>query len=496
LYKVLLVDDEYMIVRGLQKLIPWEELGFEIVGIAGNGLEALEYVRKQRVDIVITDVTMPILSGIDFLKKAQKETIFFRFIVLSGYQEFEYVKESIQMGAENYLIKPINKEELIETLKKCIKEFEEEKRRMQGEKFLLEHLLKRWVHDDIDYMDLKKMLSTFDLYTESNRYQVLIFPYEKNLNEPVHQMLHKRKDLYFFHHYEEGQWIIIYFGEREELNHLLKAIEVLCRPKKVVFGRGEEVKRMADVSISYEHAKSSLYLCSFYEHKQHLADSEMMNALNENVPNLSFLAFKKALGIRNIKTIQKEINQIFDGLMEYAASPEYTRYIIFLVFMDIYRELEIQDELIYEEMVEKINKASSFTELQMIIKDLMDNLKYKKFKREYSINVQNVLKIIQEEYSEDLTLKAIAERLHLNVMYVGQIFKKETNKSFSQYLNHYRIKLAQNLLLHSDLNINEISEKIGYMSPGYFYKNFKKYCGISPKEFRDSYQQLFLPIDE
>lgn len=117
MYKVLLVDDEYMIVRGLQKLIPWENLGFEIVGTAGNGQEAFEFVKRQKVDIVITDVTMPILSGIDFLKQAQEASIFFRFIVLSGYQEFEYVKESLQMGAENYLIKPINKEELIETLK-------------------------------------------------------------------------------------------------------------------------------------------------------------------------------------------------------------------------------------------------------------------------------------------------------------------------------------------------------------------------------------------
>lgn len=208
----------------MQKLIPWEEPGFEIVGTAGNGQEALEFVKRQKVDIVITDVTMPILSGIDFLKQSQKESIFFRFIVLSGYQEFEYVKESIQMGAENYLIKPINKEELMETLKKCIKEFEEEKLKMQGEKFLFEHLLKRWVHDDIDYMDLKKMLATFDSYTETSQFQVLIFTYEKEYHDAVYQLLQKRKDLYFFHHYEEGQWVIIYFGERMGIDRLIKSI--------------------------------------------------------------------------------------------------------------------------------------------------------------------------------------------------------------------------------------------------------------------------------
>lgn len=153
------------------------------------------------------------------------------------------------MGAENYLIKPINKEELMETLKKCIKEFEEEKLKMQGEKFLFEHLLKRWVHDDIDYMDLKKMLATFDSYTETSQFQVLIFTYEKEYHDAVYQLLQKRKDLYFFHHYEEGQWVIIYFGERMGIDRLIKSIQVLYRQKKGCLwqrGRSKEDGRCFD----------------------------------------------------------------------------------------------------------------------------------------------------------------------------------------------------------------------------------------------------------
>ena len=109
MYRMLLVDDEYMILAGLQKLIPWQELGIEIVGTAKNGQEALDFVRNNVVDIVISDVTMPLLSGIEFIRQAQSEDIYFHFLILSGYQEFDYVKEGLRMGADNYLIKPVDK---------------------------------------------------------------------------------------------------------------------------------------------------------------------------------------------------------------------------------------------------------------------------------------------------------------------------------------------------------------------------------------------------
>ncbi|MBC1406079.1 helix-turn-helix transcriptional regulator, partial [Listeria welshimeri] len=102
---------------------------------------------------------------------------------------------------------------------------------------------------------------------------------------------------------------------------------------------------------------------------------------------------------------------------------------------------------------------------------------------------------VQEEYHLALSLKEIAGRIHMNTMYLGQLFKKETNKSFSQYLHQYRIKQAQSFLVDTAMTISEVAERTGYTSAGYFYKSFKKICGISPKEFREEYQANFDPIE-
>lgn len=105
----------------------------------------------------------------------------------------------------------------------------------------------------------------------------------------------------------------------------------------------------------------------------------------------------------------------------------------------------------------------------------------------YSDIIKGLLMILMERYYEDLTLVLIAEELHVNPMYLGQLFKKEVGVSFSRYLNSFRIKKAQELIVNTNLNFSEISEKVGYSSPGYFYKKFKKECGLSPSEYRKKY---------
>ncbi len=109
MYKVLLVDDEYMILNGLKKIVDWPSFGFEIVATAENAMQGLLVLEKQVIDLVITDVTMPEMNGLEFIEAAQKEQYTFEFMILSGYQEFEYLKGGMQLGAVNYLMKPVNK---------------------------------------------------------------------------------------------------------------------------------------------------------------------------------------------------------------------------------------------------------------------------------------------------------------------------------------------------------------------------------------------------
>ena len=125
--RVLIVDDEYMIVKGLECLIRWQELGLQLVGTAGNGQEALDLMSHQAVDIVITDVNMPNVTGIDFISQAKELGQDFAFIFVSGYQEFEYVKRGMELGTKNYLLKPIDKVELHRVLSQVAQEIRDKR---------------------------------------------------------------------------------------------------------------------------------------------------------------------------------------------------------------------------------------------------------------------------------------------------------------------------------------------------------------------------------
>ena len=125
--RVLIVDDEYMIVKGLERLIRWQELGLQLAGTAGNGQEALDLMSHQAVDIVITDVNMPNVTGIDFISQAKELGQDFVFIFVSGYQEFEYVKRGMELGAKNYLLKPIDKVELHRVLSQVAQEIRDKR---------------------------------------------------------------------------------------------------------------------------------------------------------------------------------------------------------------------------------------------------------------------------------------------------------------------------------------------------------------------------------
>lgn len=494
MYRMLLVDDEYMILAGLQKLIPWQELGIEIVGTAKNGQEALDFVRNNVVDIVISDVTMPLLSGIEFIRQAQSEDIYFHFLILSGYQEFDYVKEGLRMGADNYLIKPVDKVELIETLEKIIKELNSEAEQLQTQSVLFDYLLQGWTHDDIDYIELRKMIKRYGYRLTDRPYTALIIAYPMEAEEALIEFIADQKQGMYYKQNDDQSYTVIFDGSKEELKTFIKDYQQFSQSLlgDFLIGVGETVNEIVEVASSYEHALHALQIRNFYQIKGLELTKQIETGM---IPQLSFTKFNQALYIRDFDTIREEVDMMLEKLRKHGALPEYSRQMIFLIFMDLYRQFENLDESFYQVNFEKIATAQSFEGLESVIEETLLEIKHVKKERSYSQNTQHMLEIITKRYSEDLSLKVVADELFLNVMYLGQIFKKETQKSFSQYLNQYRIKKAQNLLVQSDGNINEIAIAVGYTSAGYFYKNFKKICGISPKEFRERFENSYDPID-
>lgn len=488
MYKVLLVDDEFMIIKGLQKLINWEELNLELVGSCKDGQEAYEFVKNNHVDIVVTDVNMPFMSGIDFVRKTQEDNLNFYVILLSGYQEFEYVKEGIQLGVENFLVKPIDKAILHKTLESTVAKLEKEENQKESDKIVLDNTLLKWINDEIEITDLRRALKLTGHQLKANtKYSIFIF--ENKLDELKNLFAAHQQNLYFTY---QDDLVLIFQGEITEFQNFRNDLSHKYHVQDKLKGLGELFVEVDEVYKSYEQASQSLEFLNFYKGQaisKIFDQNKSLNSQTANIYNLSFSKFHQALAVRDESLIFMELRNIFNTLKEKHTDSNYICYLSFIIISDIYREFGITDAEVMNDSVQRVYKAATIdgveTNLYRVYHDVSEESK----DISYSDLVRDVLFIIMQRYSDDLTLLAIADELHVNSMYLGQLFKKELGVSFSKYLNSYRVKKAQDLIINTSLNFSEISEQVGYSSPGYFYKKFKKECGFSPSDYREKYRK-------
>lgn len=479
MYKVLIVDDEYMILMGLQKLIDWESLNLTIVGTAKNGQEALDFVVANPVDIVLTDVTMPLLSGIEFIKEAQRLNQQFKTIILSGYQEFDYIKEGMQLGAANYLVKPVDKIELKETLLKLINELDSQKENFQNEDLLYRSMLNDWLLNTVDYDALNRWATSSGRTIVSENYQVVLFKIKPKEQESLKKELLSNSHYLFFMVSETELAVIVMDSRKDEL---MFGLTTKMQDNVLVF-EGTVVATMEEVGGSYQTAKGKLETFAFYDKDILIVEKEKSSQF---LPE-SFKQFTEVLALQDLTKIKAAMQEILTHFEQNVEQPKMVKQHANLLLMHLHLQFTFIENTLFQEKINEVNQAKKLKDVENILLEMLQIIELDEHLVIYSPITQQVIELVQTSYREDLNLKMIAKKLHVNVMYLGQLFKKETKKSFSTYLNDYRIKLAQNLLLHSTDPINDISLNVGYQSSGYFYKNFKKKCGVSPKEFREHY---------
>ena len=487
MYKVMLVDDEYMILEGLKQIIPWEELGFEIVKTAKRGQAALEYLQENSIDLLITDVTMPKMSGIDLVREVRQFQPNLAVLILSGYQEFDYVRQGMELGVKGYLLKPINKEELEEKVQQIKVELSEQEKLVSQKEFYYETMIQKWLNDEINEDEFFSFVDELNV-SVSPTYSVMIINLEKEATLEKYATRFNQPFIINLELFEKNQTVIIYQGSRNELNMFVRGLEETLKGKEFKIILGEAVSDWDNVYESFEKAKKLMLFEEFYgsnEESQkivHLTNSE------EEEENLHFLSFNKALMIGDIATIKDELNHIYQQMETYRYSPENVRHVTFLLFTDIYRQYSSLDKEVYDATLQRIHVSSSVKELKAWLDQILDSIfDHPDAGKRYSELVTGAIGVISSNYQQDLTLKSVAEGLHVNPVYLGQLFKKETERSFSQFLNQVRIKKAQYDLLNSNKPINEVGYDIGYNNPAYFFKMFRKLNGLTPKEFREKY---------
>lgn len=505
MYRVLIVDDEPFIVEGLYDLIDWPALGLEIVGQAGNGKQALEVLAKLPVDILMTDISMPVMNGLELIREVRQQRDDLKVVILSGYNEFDYLKQAMTMGIENYLLKPVDVKELVATLQNTVDKLNNESAppaQIDNNVLILrDTILNRWLTNRISIRELSERASMLRLDIDAPYYVAAVAGADPDAKRRIEAWLREPEVqaagcVAFENH--DGDAVLLFPLRRQDAGKL-QAIRLLRglvasseAGRKLRISLGQAVDTAENAHISYEQAmKAQAYFLVYAE--EDILDYDQLASGRERdnpaVP-IDWDRYVKLISTLDGTGLLEQIDADFARIRSYkGATPELVRSIAIEIIIRLKAELNEtkrkETAVRYDEAIAGIPNAKSAEELLSIVKRAatatIDMLR----RESKSPVIHQVLQTIRESYAEPITLKGLGSKYHIHPAYLGQLFQKETNESFTEYVNKFRIEKAKELLRDSTRKVQDIAREVGYWELGYFYKQFKKYVGASPTDYRE-----------
>ena len=520
--KVMFVDDEPYIVEGLKVLIDWEKENFEIVKVAENGEEALKYLRENEVNLVIADIRMPVMTGIELLERVKSEGVSDAyFVILSGYNDFQYAKDAMRLGCLDYLLKPIKKDELLEILRR-ISDIDKENSELEAHHketetaYLQRHMIAlivgRYDEVNIDYIQKNMRIS------DGVRYVIIELPEideldttdgstmnsRRELNEAAKQILgddsnHIIYDVSLNHStYDTGFIYCDYMADdrgiddMEFLTRLQSRLEASLK-KKVRVLSGKKVSDITQISKSYSSACILKSQEVFHEARP-IVTYEREMSINPRKATL----FKKSLDdlVKAIEQsdeteISRCVNAFYDDISKAGLGDSVSLNMNYLLFQLIHIATELDDELDQEEILHRISESSFDEGIKRGSSIHMYNFacEYAQYLNQLRKDVSGgILKDVENEikanYSENLSLKKLSEKYFINCSYLGALFTKKYGISFKDYLTDYRINEAAKMLINTQDRIVDISAAVGYKNSDYFIRRFIEIKGMTPSQYR------------
>lgn len=515
MYSVLIVDDDALIRDKLKSIVDWNELGFSICGEAAGGEDALQMLLSLQPDLTLMDIRMPKMQGLQVIKAARERNFEGHFVIISGYSDFKCAKEAIRYGVDAYLSKPIDADELSETISR-VKMFLDNKDRSIG----LMKFIKPKARNVILYeltagaCDTCVNLSPEDirvLELDSDAYQIVIC---ENFSPTSGSMAYNFADLLKVTNRDEHTFS--YFKKDEKHVILLKGTHALNRfndflehyhsttpPEKgspmdtFFLAYGRPVQTLDHIHFSYEDAHRLISRRFFCGQAQHTLGYEELSALEQSTQQLSpeilskytdsFVGYLQTFNRKNVADTLHRLENVLYHVKNDIAE-------IKLFLTDLYLRIKEKINLVYNTMTIPFPDNSSV--IEFIIKKyyLFEIIRFFDEQFEMIMNatgnpnrnsvLDDILYYIAHNYQNNIKLETIAPLFGYNSAYLGKIFNKTVGESFNSYVDHMRIEHSKKLLLQNKYKVYEIAERVGYRNVDYFHKKFRKYVGESPVEFR------------
>lgn len=526
--KAMLVDDEIHILNNLSKVLPWNDMDIEIVSLARNGVEALAAAKKHRPDLILTDIRMPVMDGMALLKEIRQLGMESEVLLLTGYQQFEYAQAAIHYGVQEYICKPINYEELEQSVKEVAKNIREKQllqskeqkfdriAYLANENYLLQSLLgqsykeehplwsedEEWV-DELSYfmylVDVNEYAYASVQWTVANRKD-----WNKKIRKKLKMMLDERqaKEAAVLQ-IREGEWCIIIPNttnesvmESKQLNRMLFQLQDEERANEHVHFR-MCVKQIpcsvAELAVVYKQMQQQL---TYHNSDEAIviadqAAIDLARTVHADVDVKWQWIEELSKGLRNgsaellgqvINSMKERLPQLC--LLSVARTEKLLHYLLIYLLREM-REQQMlgqeQEEQIWNQLQESMNVKELQALVLSLISQARSSLSTKKSSEVLMFSAENY---IQQQLDKDFGIDDIAQHLGISCSYFCFLFKQHFGETFVEYLTRQRMEIAKSLLMNSDKTITQIGTQVGYIERRYFTKVFQKYTGMTPSEYR------------
>lgn len=496
---ILIADDEKIEREGIRYLLALEK-GERRIFEAANGKQAMQILRTENIDMILTDIKMPVMDGLELARRAKELFPEIRIVIFSGYNDFTFAQEAIRYGVTDYILKPVdpdNFHEIIEKAEKNIRERQaEENREIRRQNFLQQYFLQNYL-----YSGKKEILEKAGEFVDLDKWNgwhcaILIETdtaffdtAEENFPGELQKELRR---VFFYLNLNERQSLLLFqdvycdyllvanhlytFLKRNYMVRIYLAVSrkfdgCECLPE--ILGQLEQ-----QMEEKFYHPEKHIFSCEEEELKMvagEVQDSQLMQMISEDIS-------------------RKDTEQLwkhFECLKEkYSSNTQFSAMYIKFVFSNVIQELFQENQFADEHRLEQeIDRLYSCGNIMDILKVTEDNIReYEKFLERSMSESRNevaaVKNYIYQHYGEDLNLEMLAEKVYLSSGYLSFIFKKETGMNLNRFIKVFRMEKAGEFLRDTNMKVAQISEKVGFANVSYFCRSFREYYGCSPESYR------------
>ena len=534
--KVFLVEDEMVIRRGIKNSIDWEKEGYIFCGEASDGELAYPMIIKEKPDILITDIRMQFMDGLELCKLVKKELPNIKILILSGYDEFDYAKEAIRLGVTEYLLKPISSGKLLEALNGVSESIRREKEDKDLVRKYMEEMRENTEHEkqkffeqmiagNLSMADALETGKKYEMNLSAGMYNLLLFRFtlgEENrksgelLGEAEYAIEKLTERLEYVFEFQRGVegWAFLLMADNEEqmserVKELSKVLEEIMKNYSTIAyfgGIGQPVARLRELEESFREAERALAARFTMELNRIISVEDIRMA--QNVDTLDDIEITSFGEIEKTRTMLEKflnngaedeidefvdvyINELPEENLKSVLMRQYIimdAYIVMMSFCEKIEGIEGEMQAQSEELKNSMKTIQTLEEIKNYIRMLLkkiigvcDTISG----RRYSDIIEIAKDQIRKTYmSDEISLNTIAAEVGMSPSYFSSIFSKEMGKTFVEYLTEIRMDRAKELLMCSSMKTSEIGYEVGYKDPHYFSYIFKKTQNCTPKEFR------------